>query len=63
MRCVGCTSALGALLLEQIIARMRANEDLKTIATDTAYVSGVTPGQVLLYIHALLKVAQSPPKQ
>ncbi|HXJ71659.1 MAG TPA: hypothetical protein VNM37_02360 [Candidatus Dormibacteraeota bacterium] len=48
---------------EQIIARMRANEDLKTIATDTAYVSGVTPGQVLLYIHALLKVAQSPPKQ
>ena len=42
----------------QIIARLNAKEDLKQIVKDTSFTCGATPGQVLLYIRALLEAAQ-----
>lgn len=44
---------------EQVISRLNAKGDWKKIAADTAYVSGATPGQVLLYIRALVQAAQN----
>ena len=43
---------------QQIIARLNAGEDLKKVAADVAYTSGVTPGQAVLYIHGLVQAAQ-----
>jgi len=43
---------------EQIVARLNAGEDVKKIAADVAYATGVTPGQVFLYIHALVQASQ-----
>jgi hypothetical protein len=43
---------------EQLVTRLNAKEDLKKIAADIAYASGATPGQVLLYIQALLQAAR-----
>ena len=46
----------------QIIDRLNAKENLNQIAKDTSYTCGATPGQVLLYIHALLQAAREKTK-
>jgi len=43
---------------QQIITRLNAGEDMKKVAADVAYSSGVTPGQAVLYIRGLVKTAQ-----
>src|SRR5579872_6270417 len=41
-----------------IIQRMNAGESFEKIATDIAFTCGVTPGQVILYIRAVLAAAR-----
>lgn len=43
---------------QTIAQRMQAGESLEKIADDVAYISGVTPGQVVLYAHAMLASAR-----
>ena len=43
---------------EQILARLDRFEHLNKIATDIAYTSGTTPGQVVLYARGLLQIAK-----
>lgn len=41
-----------------IIDRLNAGEPLEKVADDVAMISGATPGQVALYVHALVQAAQ-----
>jgi hypothetical protein len=41
-----------------IAERVKAREDFDTIAADVSYATGTTPGQVILYIRAMLAAAR-----
>jgi hypothetical protein len=43
---------------EQILIRMKNNEPLEQIANDMSYTTGATPGQIVLYISALVQRAK-----
>jgi hypothetical protein len=43
---------------QAIAQRMNAGESLEKIAADISYTCGVTPGQVVLYVRALLAAAR-----
>lgn len=43
---------------DAIVRRIKAGESFDKIAADVAYTTGVTPGQVILYLRALLAAAQ-----
>jgi hypothetical protein len=42
----------------ELIQRLNANEPLEPLARDIAAKAGVTPGQVLLYVNALIEAAR-----
>ena len=40
---------------QKILAQLKAGDSFKKVATDIAYMSGVTPGEALLYINELVR--------
>jgi hypothetical protein len=52
--------SIGSLnpFVEQIASRLNAGEDANKVDADMARSTGVTPAQVMLYIHALIDSAQ-----
>lgn len=44
--------------VEQIFGRLNAGEEFQRVAEDTAMRAGVTPGQVALYVRALIDASQ-----
>jgi hypothetical protein len=44
---------------ESLIKRLKHGEELERVAEDVALRAGVTPGQVALYVHALVAASQN----
>ena len=44
---------------QSMVQRLKAGESIEKIATDVAYATGATPGQVMLYLRAML----TPPRR